>query len=146
MDVVKRYDVDGVHLDDYFYPYKVTDPAGRQVDFPDSVSYARYVAGGGRLARDDWRRQNVDVFVQRMYEGVKREKPWVKVGISPFGINRPGSPRRRAASTSTPSCTPTPASGCARAGWTTGPRSSTGGSRRRSRATRCCSAGGRRRT
>ncbi len=94
LDVVKRYDVDGVHLDDYFYPYKVTDSAGRKVDFPDSASYARYAAGGGRLARDDWRRQNVDVFVQRMYEGVKREKPWVKVGISPFGINRPGQPEK----------------------------------------------------
>jgi uncharacterized lipoprotein YddW (UPF0748 family) len=93
MDVVRRYDVDGVHLDDYFYPYKITDSAGKQVDFPDSASYARYVAGGGTLARDDWRRRNVDVFVQRMYEDVKKAKPWVKVGISPFGIARPGQPQ-----------------------------------------------------
>ena len=92
LDVVRRYDVDGVHLDDYFYPYKVTDSAGRKVDFPDSASWARYVAGGGRLARDAWRRESVDGFVRRMYEEVKAAKPWVKVGISPFGIARPGQP------------------------------------------------------
>jgi uncharacterized lipoprotein YddW (UPF0748 family) len=92
LDVVRRYDIDGVHLDDYFYPYKVTDSGGAKVDFPDSASWARYVAGGGALVRDDWRRQNVDGFVQRMYEQVKAVKPWVKVGISPFGIARPGQP------------------------------------------------------
>jgi uncharacterized lipoprotein YddW (UPF0748 family) len=94
LDVVKRYDVDGVHVDDYFYPYAITDSARRRVEFPDSASYARYVAAGGTRARDDWRRANVDTFVQRMYEAVKREKPWVKVGISPFGIARPGQPER----------------------------------------------------
>jgi uncharacterized lipoprotein YddW (UPF0748 family) len=94
MDVVRRYDVDGVHLDDYFYPYRVADSAGKPVDFPDSASYARYVAGGGTLARDDWRRRNVDDFVRRMYGDVKRAKPWVKVGISPFGIARPGQPEK----------------------------------------------------
>ena len=93
-DVVRRYDIDGVHLDDYFYPYKVTDASGAKVDFPDSASYARYVARGGRLARDDWRRENVNAFVHRMYDDVKREKPWVKVGVSPFGINRPGQPEQ----------------------------------------------------
>jgi uncharacterized lipoprotein YddW (UPF0748 family) len=94
LDVVRRYDVDGLHIDDYFYPYPVNDSAGRRVPFPDSASYARYVAGGGTLARDDWRRRNVDDFVRRMYREVKREKPWVKVGISPFGIWRPGHPRQ----------------------------------------------------
>ncbi len=94
LDVVRRYDVDGVHLDDYFYPYKVVDSTtGRKVDFPDSASYARYAAEGGTLARDDWRRRNVDQFVERMYADVKRAKPWVKVGISPFGIARPGQPQ-----------------------------------------------------
>jgi uncharacterized lipoprotein YddW (UPF0748 family) len=91
-DVVRRYDVDGVHIDDYFYPYKITDSAGRKVDFPDSVSYARYVANGGTLARDDWRRRNVDQFVQRMFEQVRAIKPTVRVGVSPFGIARPGQP------------------------------------------------------
>jgi uncharacterized lipoprotein YddW (UPF0748 family) len=92
-DVVKRYDVDGVHIDDYFYPYKVQGPDGRNVDFPDDESYRRYTAGGGTLARNDWRRRNVDEFVRRLYREVKDEKPWVRFGISPFGIWRPGYPQ-----------------------------------------------------
>ena len=91
-DVVRRYDVDGVHIDDYFYPYKERDAAGKLIDFPDDSSYARYQRGGGRLGRDDWRRSNVDRFVEEMYRTVKREKPWVQVGISPFGVWRPGYP------------------------------------------------------
>ena len=92
VDVVKRYDVDGVHIDDYFYPYPVNDAAGKKIDFPDSATYARYVKQGGRLSKDDWRRDNVDRLVQALYEGVHAAKPWVKVGISPFGIWRPGNP------------------------------------------------------
>jgi uncharacterized lipoprotein YddW (UPF0748 family) len=92
VDVVKRYDVDGVHIDDYFYPYKERDSRGALIPFPDEQSYAAYMARGGTLALDDWRRENVDTFVRQMYEGVKLAKPWVKVGISPFGIWRPGSP------------------------------------------------------
>ena len=91
LDVVRRYDVDGVHLDDYFYPYPVTR-RGRKVPFPDDASYARAQAAGETLGRDDWRRQNVDRFIERLYREVKNEKPWVKVGISPFGIWRPGNP------------------------------------------------------
>src|SRR5437773_2770134 len=60
VDVVKRYDIDGVHIDDYFYPYAEFDSAGKKIDFPDSASYARYRAGGGTLERDDWRRENVN--------------------------------------------------------------------------------------
>jgi uncharacterized lipoprotein YddW (UPF0748 family) len=89
MDVVRRYDVDGVHIDDYFYPYRELGPDGQVLDFPDSVSYARYRAGGGTLERSDWRRSNVDRYVAELYDGVKREKPWVKVGISPIGTWRP---------------------------------------------------------
>lgn len=89
MDVVKRYDIDGVHLDDYFYPYKSYSPG---IDFPDTPSWQRYLAGGGRLSRADWRRKNVDDFVERLYRSIKKEKSWVKFGISPFGINRPGQP------------------------------------------------------
>ena len=92
LDVVRRYDVDGVHLDDYFYPYPVTS-RGRRVPFPDADSYARARAEGETLGRDDWRRQNVDRFIERLYREVKAEKPWVKVGISPFGIWRPGYPQ-----------------------------------------------------
>ncbi|MBX3432113.1 MAG: family 10 glycosylhydrolase [Pirellulales bacterium] len=91
-DVVARYDVDGVHLDDYFYPYPINDDAGKPVPFPDDGSYERAVAAGETLERDDWRRQNVDRLVERMYREVKRLRPEVKVGISPFGIWRPGNP------------------------------------------------------
>jgi hypothetical protein len=89
LDVVRRYDVDGVHLDDYFYPYRERGADGQVLDFPDSVSYARYRAAGGTLERGDWRRWNVDTYIAELYEEVKREKPWVKVGISPIGTWRP---------------------------------------------------------
>jgi uncharacterized lipoprotein YddW (UPF0748 family) len=92
LDVVKRYDVDGVHIDDYFYPYRENDSRGRVIDFPDGPTYERYREGGGRLARDDWRRDNVDTFVRELYAAVKAAKPRVLVGISPFGIWRPGYP------------------------------------------------------
>lgn len=86
-DVVQRYDIDGVHLDDYFYPYPE-----RGEDFPDRASYASYRGESGALSRADWRRANVDRFVASVYAAVKRSKPWVKVGLSPFGIARPGVP------------------------------------------------------
>ena len=92
VDVVKRYDVDGVHIDDYFYPYPESDASGQKIDFPDSATYARYVKSGGTLAKDDWRRSNVDALIERLYTSVHAVKPWVKVGISPFGIWRPGNP------------------------------------------------------
>jgi uncharacterized lipoprotein YddW (UPF0748 family) len=90
-DVVRRYDVDGVHIDDYFYPYQERDARGRLITFPDERSWARYGRATG-LSRSDWRRSNVDVFVQQMYAAVRREKQHVRVGISPFGIWRPGHP------------------------------------------------------
>jgi len=92
LDVVKRYDIDGVHIDDYFYPYKEKGPDGKIMDFPDDASYGRYRKRGGVLARDDWRRKNVDDFIRDLYVGIKKEKSWVKFGISPFGIWRPGNP------------------------------------------------------
>ncbi len=92
VDVAKRYDVDGVHIDDYFYPYPVNDVAGKKIDFPDSATYAAYLKRGGKLSKDDWRRDNVDRLVEAIYKGVHAAKPWVKVGISPFGIWRPGNP------------------------------------------------------
>ncbi|MBS1701498.1 MAG: family 10 glycosylhydrolase [Armatimonadetes bacterium] len=91
-DVVKRYDIDGVHLDDYFYPYPVKDGSGNEVDFPDGPSWNKYKSSGGTLSRDDWRRQNVDEFIENLYKGVKKLKKHVLVGISPFGIARPGKP------------------------------------------------------
>jgi uncharacterized lipoprotein YddW (UPF0748 family) len=91
LDVVRRYDIDGVHIDDYFYPYPET-VARRRLDFPDEQTYAAYRRSGGRLSRADWRRRNVDLLIRDLYAGVKGEKMWVKVGISPFGIWRPGYP------------------------------------------------------
>lgn len=92
-DVVKRYDIDGVHIDDYFYPYQERTPDGKLIPFPDDASFARYRAGGGALERDDWRRRNIDLFVEELYRRIKEIKPTVKVGISPFGIWRPGHPK-----------------------------------------------------
>ena len=92
LDVVRRYDVDGVHLDDYFYPYPERDSREQIIDFPDTSSWNRYRASGGRLDRDDWRRENVNRFVEQLYSRVKQYKPHVKVGLSPFGIWRPGVP------------------------------------------------------
>jgi uncharacterized lipoprotein YddW (UPF0748 family) len=89
LDVVHRYDVDGVHIDDYFYPYPVKDGAGQLVDFPDDPSWQAYLGGGGTLTRADWRRSNVDGFIAHLYGEVHREKPHVRVGVSPFGIGRP---------------------------------------------------------
>jgi uncharacterized lipoprotein YddW (UPF0748 family) len=88
MDVVRRYDVDGVHIDDYFYPYPVKE-AG---DFPDEPSWQKYLASGGKLPRDDWRRDNINRMIEGLYGEIKREKPRVQFGISPFGIWQPGHP------------------------------------------------------
>jgi uncharacterized lipoprotein YddW (UPF0748 family) len=91
MDVVKRYDVDGVQFDDYFYPYAEKDAAGHEIDFPDTATWRKY--GLPRhLDRDDWRRDNINVFVKNIYHAIKAAKPWVKFGISPFGIWRPLNP------------------------------------------------------
>ncbi len=80
-DIVKRYDVDGLHIDDYFYPYPV---AGLPI--PDDMSFAEY--GRGYSDRNDWRRDNVSRLVKALHETIHQCKPWVKFGISPFGIYR----------------------------------------------------------
>jgi len=87
-DVIRRYDIDGVHIDDYFYPYP---ESGKP--FPDDATWAVYQQRGGDLRRADWRRDNINRFVERLYQLVHNEKPWLLVGISPFGIARPGVPR-----------------------------------------------------
>ena len=88
LDVVRRYDIDGVHIDDYFYPYPDLGKDGRpRQRFPDGRSDAQ-------------RRSSVDSFVKGMYRGVKKTKPWVRVGISPFGIWKPGVPAGTTASIS----------------------------------------------
>jgi uncharacterized lipoprotein YddW (UPF0748 family) len=107
LEVVDRYDVDGVHLDDYFYPYQEQATISRVVKhgkhrrrftrrvtlrFPDDVSWRRYGLARGWTDRDAWRRANIDDFIQTLYRDVKARKRWVLVGISPFGIWRPGYP------------------------------------------------------
>lgn len=92
LDVVKRYDLDGIHYDDYFYPYKEQDGNKKSIPFPDDDTWQAYQKSGGKLARDDWRRDAVNRFVKELHSEVKAIKPWVKVGISPFGIWRPGHP------------------------------------------------------
>jgi len=94
LDVVRRYDIDGVHLDDYFYPYQEEDAAGNPLAFPDWPSWKHYQETGGKLSRNDWRRANIDGFVERLYQSIKAEKPFVKFGVSPFGIWRPGFPEQ----------------------------------------------------
>jgi uncharacterized lipoprotein YddW (UPF0748 family) len=89
MDIVKRYDVDAIHFDDYFYPYRDYNDGK---DFPDDDTYQAYLDNGGQMARDNWRRDAVNKFIRRVYEGIKSEKPYVKFGISPFGVYRPGIP------------------------------------------------------
>ncbi len=105
-DILRRYDVDGLHIDDYFYPYPVTAPSAPatpsaagpasaaapapvEVDFPDEPAWQRYLAQGGKASRADWRRQQVDALVQQMYTLAHRDKKWVKFGVSPFGLGRP---------------------------------------------------------
>jgi uncharacterized lipoprotein YddW (UPF0748 family) len=107
LEVVDRYDVDGVHIDDYFYPYLEEATIVRHVgkgkhrrritkritlSFPDDASWKKYGKAKGWTDRASWRRANVDDFVRTLYREVKARKQWVLVGISPFGIWRPGNP------------------------------------------------------
>ena len=80
-DIVSRYDVDAIHMDDYFYPYPI-----KGKDFPDDASFARF--GGGFSNKGDWRRSNVNVLIKKLHETIREIKPWVKFGVSPFGIYR----------------------------------------------------------
>jgi uncharacterized lipoprotein YddW (UPF0748 family) len=90
LDVVKRYDVDGIVFDDYFYPYPEKS-WGRELNFPDDASWQAYGAKSG-LSRDDWRRRNVNEVIENVAREIKAAKPWVQFGISPFGIWRPQNP------------------------------------------------------
>ena len=85
-DIVARYDIDAIHMDDYFYPYKI---AG--VEFPDSVSFRKYGTSYTHDVKDFWRRENVNTIVRMLNETIKAEKPYVKFGISPFGVWRNAS-------------------------------------------------------
>jgi uncharacterized lipoprotein YddW (UPF0748 family) len=79
-DMVSRYDIDAVHMDDYFYPYRIEGQ-----EFPDTASYRKY---GNGMDKGDWRRSNVDSIIYKLAIAIKEVKPWVKFGISPFGVWR----------------------------------------------------------
>ena len=78
-EVVTNYDVDAVHFDDYFYPYKITNET-----FEDTDAYSRYAQP--RQSLEDWRRSNIDSLVKKVHNTIKTKKPWVQFGISPFGV------------------------------------------------------------
>ncbi len=86
-DLLARYDLDAIHMDDYFYPYPVSGK-----EFPDDKSYEQY---GNGMNRDDWRRHNVDLLIEQLHNTIAATKPWVRLGISPFGIwrNKKNDPR-----------------------------------------------------
>ncbi|KAL5007392.1 hypothetical protein ScPMuIL_016198 [Solemya velum] len=96
MDIVRRYDIDGIHIDDYFYPYPLENTdipeENKYVDFPDENTYQQYRKDGGLLSKADWRRENVDALVWNISRCIQHEKPHVKFGISPFGIWKDGHP------------------------------------------------------
>ncbi len=81
LDVVKKYDIDGVHFDDYFYPYKV-----EKKEFDDNASFILY--GGNFKNKADWRRNNVDIFIKNLRDSLDIVKPYIKFGISPIGVWR----------------------------------------------------------
>lgn len=82
-DVVRRYDVDAIHFDDYFYPYPI---AGKEI--PDSVSFAKYGGSYDAMQKKEWRRENVNKIIKQLSDSIHSIKPWVKFGISPFGVWR----------------------------------------------------------
>ncbi|HPT32833.1 MAG TPA: family 10 glycosylhydrolase, partial [Prolixibacteraceae bacterium] len=81
-DIVRRYDVDGIHMDDYFYPYPTQKP------FPDEYSFAKYNRAFPPEEKESWRRENVDILIKMISDSIRSIKPWVKFGISPFGVWR----------------------------------------------------------
>lgn len=89
MDVLRKYDIDGVHFDDYFYPYASQGGSPAPPRFNDDATFASFP--NGFTNQNDWRRNNINVFVQRTYDSIKNAKPWVKFGIAPFGIWRNSS-------------------------------------------------------
>lgn len=93
-DVLVRYDIDGVHIDDYFYPYPEKNKLGLWQNFDDNESWKDYKKEGGTMDRGDWRRDHVNRFVRDLYAEIKEIDPACKFGVSPFGIWRPGYPHQ----------------------------------------------------
>lgn len=93
-DVVERYDVDAVHFDDYFYPYRVANE-----EFPDEATFRKFPRGFAPNQKDDWRRNNVNLVIAELQQTIKSIKPWVEFGISPFGVWRNNSVDPRGSAT-----------------------------------------------
>ena len=89
-DIVKRYDIDAIHMDDYFYPYRI-----QGVEFPDSTSFRKHPRGYSASEKDDWRRNNVNRIIEMFHDSVRAVDPAVQIGISPFGVwrNKSDDPR-----------------------------------------------------
>lgn len=86
-ELLTKYNIDGIHFDDYFYPYPVQKNK-QDVDFPDDAEYSEYLRTGGTLSRDDWRRENVNKLIEQLHKTIKKLRPNAIFGISPFGIWR----------------------------------------------------------
>jgi uncharacterized lipoprotein YddW (UPF0748 family) len=82
-DIVSRYDIDAIHMDDYFYPYRIAN-----LSFPDDRSFAMYPMGFSPERKEEWRRENVNMIIRQISDSIKAIKPWVEFGISPFGVWR----------------------------------------------------------
>ena len=93
-DVVERYDIEAVHFDDYFYPYRVANE-----EFPDEATFKKFPRGFAPNQKDDWRRNNVNLVIAELQQTIKSIKPWVEFGISPFGVWRNNSIDTRGSAT-----------------------------------------------
>ena len=89
-DVLKRYDLDGIHFDDYFYPYPITGTLPNGITTEDNSAFTNYSRGFTNIK--DWRRDNVNILIKAIYDSINTIKPWVKLGMSPFGIWKNGVP------------------------------------------------------
>ncbi|NDV47636.1 hypothetical protein D0T49_11315 [Paludibacter sp. 221] len=93
-DIVERYDMDAIHFDDYFYPYKINGE-----DFPDQKTFENNSRGFKPGQKADWRRNNVDMIISELQYTIKSVKPWVEFGVSPFGVWRNSTSDRRGSAT-----------------------------------------------
>lgn len=93
-DLLTRYDIDGIHMDDYFYPYPIAGEV-----FNDSTTYIQQLNFDAPISIGDWRRKNIDVFIQSVSELINEQKPWVRFGVSPFGVWRNKSDDERGSDT-----------------------------------------------
>lgn len=82
-DIVRRYEIDAIHMDDYFYPYRIA-----KKEFPDDKAFAEFPRGFSPEQREDWRRDNVNLIIKQLHDSIRSIKPWVEFGISPFGVWR----------------------------------------------------------